>query len=197
MASSSPLGRKQHACTWEWKGLWGKSVGFFFPVVVKFFLWFFLLLFYFGFWGGWSLCPVRKGEPQCLVLQSHATKPHCMGSEQYWQQGRLRDYSSPYPTIPVVSCMSVSICVYCTDETKTLIFPFLFELVITALTQTCAHAVDVSPFGFSAFEKDRRWRRWLCCLLGLFPGELICLLLLPKDKPAHSNMMSGCPWLIL
>lgn len=56
---------------------------FFFPVVVKFFLWFFLLLFYFGFWGGWSLCPVRKGEPQCLVLQSHATKPHCMGSEQY------------------------------------------------------------------------------------------------------------------
>lgn len=83
MASSSPLGRKQHACTWEWRGLWGKSVGFFFPVVMKFFLWFFLLLFYFGFWGGWSLCPVRKGEPQCLVLQSHATKPHCMGSEQY------------------------------------------------------------------------------------------------------------------
>lgn len=165
MASSCLLGRKQHPCRWERRGLWGERWFFFFSYYCVFFFFLITILFWFlgGGGGGEGVGPFvlwEKGEPQCLVLQSHATKPHCIGSEQYRQQGRLRDYSGPYPNILVVPCVSVSICVYCTDETKTLIFPpllFFFEIVITALTQTCARAVDVSPSSFSAFEKDRHW----------------------------------------
>lgn len=51
MASSSPLGRKQHACTWEWRGLWGKSVGFFFLLLWSFFCGFFYYYFILVFGG--------------------------------------------------------------------------------------------------------------------------------------------------
>lgn len=52
MASSSPLGRKQHACTWEWRGLWGKSVGFFFLLLWSFFVFIFFYYYFILVFGG-------------------------------------------------------------------------------------------------------------------------------------------------
>lgn len=51
------LCRKQHPYSWEQRGL-GRNDVFFWCVYV--------------FGGVWSVLPLGKGEPQCLVLQPHA-----------------------------------------------------------------------------------------------------------------------------